>query len=76
MQEAFWEKHALQCGFCTPGMLLAAVALLHRNPHPSDAEIRLELSGNLCMCTGYLNILRAVRFAAQRMAGAPAGDAG
>ncbi|HEY7676710.1 MAG TPA: 2Fe-2S iron-sulfur cluster-binding protein, partial [Candidatus Methylomirabilis sp.] len=57
-------------GFCTPGMLLSAVALLRRNPRPTEDEIRRELSGNLCMCTGYLNILRAVRLAADRLAGA------
>ena len=69
VQEAFWDRHALQCGFCTPGMLLTAVALLRRNPHPSEAEIRLELSGNLCMCTGYINIVRAVQLAAERLGG-------
>ncbi len=73
VQEAFWDRHALQCGFCTPGMLLAAVALLRRNPHPSEAEIRLELAGTLCMCTGYVNIIRAVQLAAERLAAAPAG---
>lgn len=71
VQQAFWEAHALQCGFCTPGMLLTAVALLRRNPRPTEAEIRVELSGNLCMCTGYVNIVRAVRLAADRMAGGP-----
>jgi carbon-monoxide dehydrogenase small subunit len=70
VQEAFWDAHALQCGFCTPGMLLAAVALLQRNRNPSEAEIRVELAGNLCMCTGYVNIVRAVRLAAQRLCGA------
>ena len=70
VQEAFWDAHALQCGFCTPGMLLAAVALLQRNRNPSEAEIRVELAGNLCMCTGYVNIVRAVRLAAQRLRGA------
>ncbi len=68
VQEAFWDRHALQCGFCTPGMLLAAVALLRRNPRPSEAEIRLELSANLCMCTGYVNIIRGVQLAAERLA--------
>ncbi len=78
VQEAFWDAHALQCGFCTPGMLLTAVALLRRNPRPTEAEIRLELSGNLCMCTGYVNIVRAVALAAERLAaaGTGAGDRG
>ena len=67
VQEAFWERHALQCGFCTPGMLLTAVALLRRNPRPTEAEVRSELSGNLCMCTGYLNIIRAVLRAAETL---------
>jgi carbon-monoxide dehydrogenase small subunit len=61
MQTAFWEKHGLQCGFCTPGMIMTAVDLLNRNPHPSDAEIRAGLEGNLCRCTGYENIVRAVK---------------
>jgi carbon-monoxide dehydrogenase small subunit len=65
MQTAFWEKHGLQCGFCTPGMILTAVDLLQRNPHPSDEEIRAGLEGNLCRCTGYENIVRAVRAAAE-----------
>ena len=68
VQEAFWDRHALQCGFCTPGMVLTAAALLRRNPRPTEAEIRVELSGNLCMCTGYINIIRAVRLAAERLA--------
>jgi len=70
VQEAFWDRHALQCGFCTPGMVLTAAALLRRNPRPTEAEIRVELSGNLCMCTGYINIIRAVRLAAERLAAA------
>lgn len=61
LQEAFWEHHGLQCGYCTPGMLLAAHDLLLRNPDPSEAEIREGISGNLCMCTGYVNIVKAVR---------------
>lgn len=65
VQEAFWEAHALQCGFCTPGMVLTAVALLAENPHPSEEEIREALSGNLCRCTGYQNIVRAVQLAAR-----------
>ena len=70
VQEAFWDRHALQCGFCTPGMLLTAAALLRRNPHPTEAEIRLDLGGNLCMCTGYVNIIRAVLRAAEILRGA------
>jgi aerobic carbon-monoxide dehydrogenase small subunit len=63
LQLAFQQHHALQCGFCTPGMILAALELLRDNPDPSDEEIRVGLSGNLCMCTGYVNIVRAVRAA-------------
>ena len=65
VQEGFMEEHGLQCGFCTPGMMLTARALLDKNPNPSDAEIREGLEGNLCRCTGYENIVRAVRRAAQ-----------
>ncbi len=64
VQQAFWEKHGLQCGFCTPGMLLSAVELLEKNPSPSDDEIREAISSNLCRCTGYYNIIEAVRHAA------------
>ena len=64
MQKAFHENHALQCGFCTPGMIMSAVDLLRENPSPSEAEIREGLSGNLCRCTGYQNIVRAVQAAA------------
>jgi len=67
VQQAFWEHHGLQCGFCTPGMVLTAVALLEENPDPSEQEIREALSGNLCRCTGYQNIVRAVRAAAEQM---------
>ncbi len=63
MQQAFHENHALQCGYCTPGMVMAAVKLLERNPSPTDAEIRRGLEGNLCRCTGYENIVAAVRAA-------------
>jgi aerobic carbon-monoxide dehydrogenase small subunit len=70
LQEAFRDHHALQCGFCTPGMLLAAVDLLARNPAPTAAEVREELSGNLCRCTGYGRIVDAVLDAAGRMRGA------
>jgi aerobic carbon-monoxide dehydrogenase small subunit len=67
IQQAFWDLHGLQCGFCTPGMMMAAVGLLKRNPHPSDDEIREQLEGNLCRCTGYQNIVAAVRTAADKM---------
>lgn len=69
LQEAFWAKHGLQCGFCTPGMLMAAEELLRRNPSPSPQEIRHGLEGNLCRCTGYQNIVRAVQQAAEVMGG-------
>ena len=65
LQLAFQQHHALQCGFCTPGMILATLELLRDNADPSEEEIRIGLSGNLCMCTGYVNIVRAVRAAAQ-----------
>src|SRR5436189_1031725 len=65
MQQAFHEHHGLQCGFCTPGMVLASVSLLKENPNPSEEEIRLGLEGNLCRCTGYHNILKAVQAAAR-----------
>jgi carbon-monoxide dehydrogenase small subunit len=67
VQEGFWEKHGLQCGFCTPGMILAAVDLLRANPNPSQLEIRNALSGNLCRCTGYQHIVEAVEYAAKKM---------
>jgi carbon-monoxide dehydrogenase small subunit len=67
VQEAFWDTHALQCGFCTSGMLITTVALLREQPRPSDSEIRSALSGNLCRCTGYQNIVSAVRLASERM---------
>jgi len=72
IQQAFWEQHGLQCGFCTPGFMMAAVGLLQRNPNPSEAEIREQLEGNLCRCTGYQNIVAAVRSAAEKMRAAPA----
>jgi len=68
VQEAFTEKHALQCGFCTPGMLMTCSALLEREKNPSEQRIREAISGNLCRCTGYLNIVKAVQHAAQKMA--------
>ena len=67
LQEGFREEHGLQCGFCTPGMILTAKALLERNPHPSEQEIRWGISGNLCRCTGYQNIIKAVQYAADKM---------
>ena len=67
LQEGFWEEHGLQCGYCTPGMILAAYQLLSRNPHPSQEEIRRGLEGNLCRCTGYQHIVKAVETAAQKM---------
>jgi len=67
LQEAFWNNHGLQCGYCTPGMIMAAADLLERNPDPSDDEIRQGLEGNLCRCTGYQNIVLAVKDAAGKM---------
>jgi carbon-monoxide dehydrogenase small subunit len=65
LQQAFWEKHGLQCGYCTPGMIMAAADLLARNPDPSEGDVREALEGNLCRCTGYHNVVTAVRAAAQ-----------
>ncbi len=70
LQDGFWEEHGLQCGYCTPGMILAAAQLLERNPDPSDEEIRHGLDGNLCRCTGYQHIVNAVKHAAKRMGAA------
>ena len=67
VQEGFWEKHGLQCGYCTPGMILTAVDLLQRNKNPDEGEIRSALSGNLCRCTGYQHIIEAVQYAAKKM---------
>ena len=67
VQEAFWEKHGLQCGFCTPGMILTACELLQKKPKPTEAEIRHGLEGNLCRCTGYQNIVASVEEAARRL---------
>ena len=64
VQQGFWDCHGLQCGFCTPGMIMASIDLLNENPHPTDAEIRERLAGNICRCTGYQNIVAAVRQAA------------
>ena len=66
MQAAFKEEHGLQCGFCTPGMMLVGVALLEQNPDPSDDDVRWAISGNICRCTGYMNIVKAIRAAAGR----------
>ncbi len=67
LQEGFWEKHGLQCGFCTPGMLMVATELIEKKPNPSDAEIREAVSGNLCRCTGYYNIVDSIRHAINQM---------
>jgi carbon-monoxide dehydrogenase small subunit len=67
LQEGFWEKHGLQCGFCTPGMIMAAYQILQRHKSPSEGEIRHALEGNLCRCTGYHNIVRAIQYAAEKM---------
>ena len=67
IQEGFWEKHGLQCGYCTPGMIMASYQLLKNNPNPSEEEIRKGLEGNICRCTGYQNIVRAVQYAAEHM---------
>lgn len=69
VQEGFWERHGLQCGFCTPGMIMSSVALLEENDNPSEAEIRHSIEGNLCRCTGYHNIVRAVEYAGAKVRG-------
>jgi carbon-monoxide dehydrogenase small subunit len=69
IQEGFWEEHGLQCGYCTPGMILTAKALLEQSPSPSEAEIRRGISGNLCRCTGYVNIVKAIQYGAAKMRG-------
>jgi carbon-monoxide dehydrogenase small subunit len=69
IQEGFMEKHGLQCGFCTPGMMLTSLALLQETPDPSEEQIRWGISGNLCRCTGYVNIVKAVQYAAEKMRG-------
>jgi carbon-monoxide dehydrogenase small subunit len=75
LQEGFKQEHGLQCGFCTPGMLMSSLALLQKNPKPTEADIRWGISGNLCRCTGYQNIVKAVQYAAQKMnAAAPGGS--
>ena len=67
LQEAFWENHGLQCGYCTPGMLMSSLFLLERNPNPSEGDIRRAIEGNLCRCTGYVNIVKSVKAAAKKM---------
>ncbi len=67
LQEGFHEEHALQCGYCTPGMMMTGLALLQRNPNPTEHEIRVGISGNLCRCTGYVNIVKAIQYAAEKM---------
>jgi carbon-monoxide dehydrogenase small subunit len=67
LQEGFHEEHGLQCGFCTPGMIMSAVELLGKNPNPTEDEIRTGISGNLCRCTGYVNIVKAVKYASEKM---------
>jgi aerobic carbon-monoxide dehydrogenase small subunit len=67
IQEGFWEKHGLQCGYCTPGMMIASIELLNKNPNPTEEEIRRGISGNLCRCTGYVKIVEAVQYAAEKM---------
>ena len=67
IQEGFWEEHGLQCGFCTPGMIMIAHQILQRTPRPTEAEIRHGLAGNLCRCTGYHNIVKAIQYAANKM---------
>jgi carbon-monoxide dehydrogenase small subunit len=67
LQEGFWQEHGLQCGYCTPGMMMTASALLARSPRPSEAEIREAISGNLCRCTGYVNIVKSIQYAAAKL---------
>ncbi len=70
IQQGFWEEHGLQCGFCTPGMIMTSLDLLENNPAPSEEEIRKGIEGNLCRCTGYQNIVKAIQWASREMAGA------
>ncbi|MCL4299921.1 MAG: (2Fe-2S)-binding protein [Anaerolineae bacterium] len=67
LQEGFWEKHGLQCGYCTPGMIMSAKAFLAQNPTPTEEEIRWAISGNLCRCTGYIKIVEAIQYAAEKL---------
>jgi aerobic carbon-monoxide dehydrogenase small subunit len=73
VQEGFIEEHGLQCGYCTPGMMMSAVALLQKNPRPTEEQIRRAISGNLCRCTGYVNIVKAIQYASSKMAGPSGG---
>jgi aerobic carbon-monoxide dehydrogenase small subunit len=75
MQAAFKEHHGLQCGYCTPGMMLVGKALIERNPTPSDDDVRSAIGGNICRCTGYMNIVKAIQAAAAEQSAAPASDA-
>ena len=68
IQEGFWQEHGLQCGYCTPGMMMTSYALLQRNSRPTEEEIRQAISGNLCRCTGYVNIVKSVQYAAGKLA--------
>jgi carbon-monoxide dehydrogenase small subunit len=76
LQQAFWDHHGLQCGFCTPGVLMSLYCFLRECPRPSDEEIRVALAGTLCRCTGYQNIIRAAKAAAETLSGTPAAPAG
>ncbi len=76
IQEGFWEKHGLQCGYCTPGMMMAAYDLLQKNPDPTEEEIRRGISGNLCRCTGYVKIVEAIHYAAQKLRSDPSWRSG
>jgi aerobic carbon-monoxide dehydrogenase small subunit len=67
IQEGFWQEHGLQCGFCTPGMMMTATAFLREHPHPTEDEIRVAISGNLCRCTGYMNIVKSIQYAAAKL---------
>jgi aerobic carbon-monoxide dehydrogenase small subunit len=71
LQEGFWERHGLQCGYCTPGMIMAAKALLEKNANPTEDEIRRGISGNLCRCTGYVKIVEAIQYAAEKLGAQP-----
>jgi aerobic carbon-monoxide dehydrogenase small subunit len=76
VQEGFWEEHGLQCGYCTPGMILSAVHLLNENPSPDEAQIREAIGGNFCRCTGYQHIVNAIQYAAKKTQGAAASGTG
>jgi aerobic carbon-monoxide dehydrogenase small subunit len=67
IQEGFWQEHGLQCGFCTPGMMMTATAFLREHPQPTEDEIRVAISGNLCRCTGYMNIVKSIQYAAAKL---------